>query len=100
MEDKQHVGVIRVSTNMIKHILLLPDEYEVTGMHIDSLTNELRVHVSNPALPVVQEFQQYTEVQPRYSIKYEDGVRLAPFLTGLEITPHPLQSHEEILAQL
>lgn len=100
-QNERHVGVIRVSTQMIQHLLLLPDEYEVIGMHIDSLTNELRVHVSNPVLPVVQEFQQYAEVQPIYSVNYdEDGVRSAPFVSDIRILPYPLKSREEILAQL
>jgi hypothetical protein len=97
---EQHVGVIRVSTEMIRHLLLLPDDYEVTGMHIDSLTNELRVHVRNPKLPPVQEFQQWTVVQPLYSAKHVDGVRSALFVSDIRILPYPVRSHEEFIAQL
>ena len=47
----KHIGQIRITMEMIKHIMLLPDEYDVVTAHIDANTNELRVIVDSPTLP-------------------------------------------------
>lgn len=101
-ESNQHLGVMRVSMFLLKHVFLLPDDYEVVSAHVDSLHNEIHMLVGSPALPTTGEYQQLPDVEPLYQrVEINSSQHATIRVTDIKVHEYPpYNTREDRLASL
>jgi len=101
MQQREHLGIIKVSTAILHRLLQLPDDYQVVAMHLNPLDQTLVLTVEHPDLPTAGEWQQLPDVLLTYESHHDaEANRSYAVCIGTTVQEHPNYTKTEYLKLL